>query len=149
MKIKNKISDISEAFKSNAVYEFITISINFIKRHPKILSSIVIAVFIVGVAIYPLVDKAIGNKSNEESKGTITETVSDSESEEVFFGTLNINTATKNEFSQLPGINKSTAENIIEYRNNVGNFSRIIDIQNVEGITPEKYEKIKEYITIE
>ncbi len=65
-----------------------------------------------------------------------------------FTGIVNINTATADELCKLPGIGESTANSIIEYRQNAGQFKRIEDIQNVRGIGTEKYNKIKNNITI-
>lgn len=45
--------------------------------------------------------------------------------------TININTATQSELESLPGIGKSTATKIIDYRTNNGKFRAIEDIMNV------------------
>ena len=66
----------------------------------------------------------------------------------VFTGIVNINTASIEELCKLPGIGEYTAYNIIEYRENAGNFERIEDIQNVKGIGGEIFYKIKDNITI-
>lgn len=65
-----------------------------------------------------------------------------------FTGIVNINTASADELCKLPGIGEYTANNIIEYRENAGNFERIEDIQNVIGIGSETFSKIKNNITI-
>lgn len=62
--------------------------------------------------------------------------------------TININTATLAELDNLPGIGPSTAQKIIEYREENGKFKKIEDIQNVKGIGEAKYEDIKEKITV-
>ena len=46
-------------------------------------------------------------------------------------GLVNINTATKEELKTLSGIGDSTADKIIEYRNNVSKFKNIEEIKNV------------------
>lgn len=61
---------------------------------------------------------------------------------------ININTATLAELDNLPGIGPSTAQKIIEYREENGKFKKIEDIQNVKGIGEAKYEDIKEKITV-
>ena len=61
---------------------------------------------------------------------------------------VNINTATLNELDSLPGIGPSTAQKIIDYREENGNFKTIEDLQNVKGIGDAKYEEIKDKIIV-
>ena len=63
-------------------------------------------------------------------------------------GRININTASKNELMDLPGIGPSLANNIIDYRNNNGTFKTIEDIMNVSGIATGRFERIKDKITV-
>ena len=56
---------------------------------------------------------------------------------------ININKAGAIELQELPGIGSSTAEKIIEYRNQNGNFKSIEDIKNVSGIGEAKFNNIK------
>jgi len=63
-------------------------------------------------------------------------------------GTVNINNATYDGLLMLPGIGKSTAKAIIDYRNEHGLFKKIEDIMNVPGIKEAKYNLIKELISI-
>ncbi len=60
---------------------------------------------------------------------------------------VNINTATLEELDTLPGIGPSTAQAIIDYRRQYGNFQRADEITNVSGIGPATYERIKDLIT--
>ncbi len=62
---------------------------------------------------------------------------------------VNINTADVNELTAIPGIGEVTASNILEYRNENGNFKSPEDIMNVKGIGEKTYEKIKNYIITE
>lgn len=61
---------------------------------------------------------------------------------------VNINTANQTELETLPGIGPSTADKIIKYRKENGNFENIEDIKNVSGIGDAKYENIKDKICI-
>ncbi len=61
---------------------------------------------------------------------------------------VNLNTATVDELKQLPGIGKTKAKRIIEYRDKVGGFKNIKEILNVKGIGPKLFEKIRPYITV-
>ncbi|MBE7049747.1 MAG: hypothetical protein E7394_03130 [Ruminococcaceae bacterium] len=60
----------------------------------------------------------------------------------------NINIATKDDLIALPKIGEITAENIINYRKVNGDFKHKSQIQNVDGIGKEKYENIKDIITV-
>ena len=61
---------------------------------------------------------------------------------------VNINSATKEQLKTLTGIGDATAQKIIDYRNEKGNFNSIEDIKNVSGIGENKYEKIKSKIVV-
>ena len=61
---------------------------------------------------------------------------------------ININTATQTELETLPGIGKTTALKIINYRKENGKFKNIESIKDVKGIGDSKYEKIKNLICI-
>ena len=50
-------------------------------------------------------------------------------------GALNINTATAQELSMLPFVDRQTAENIVSYRDSHGPLSSIDELRNVKGIT--------------
>jgi competence protein ComEA len=63
-------------------------------------------------------------------------------------GRVNINTASISELDALPGIGRTTAQAIVDYRNQNGSFQFIQDIQKVPGIGPASYAGIKDYITI-
>lgn len=62
--------------------------------------------------------------------------------------TININKANQEELQTLDGIGESTANKIIEYRKQNGNFKKIEDIKNVPGIGEAKYETIKDKIKV-
>ena len=61
---------------------------------------------------------------------------------------ININTANVSELKQITGIGESTANKIIDYRQNVGKFKKIEDIKEVKGIGESKFESLKNKITI-
>jgi competence protein ComEA len=61
---------------------------------------------------------------------------------------IDINTASIAELDTLPGIGPSTAQKIIDYREQHGPFLAIEDIVNVPTIGPVTYEKLKDLITV-
>ena len=61
---------------------------------------------------------------------------------------VNINTASKEEFSKLPGIGSSVAEKIIKYREQNGEFESIDDLKNISGIGENKFNAIKDMLVI-
>ena len=61
---------------------------------------------------------------------------------------LNINTASKEDLDLLPGVGASKAEEIVKYRDQKGQFITIEDIQNVPGIGPGIFLKIKDLISV-
>lgn len=61
---------------------------------------------------------------------------------------VNINTATKEELDTLPGVGPATAEKILNYRQEHGNFQSIEDLKNVKGIGEAKFNKLQDKISI-
>ena len=61
---------------------------------------------------------------------------------------IDINTATLAQLQSLPNIGPTTAQNIINYRNQHGPFSTIEDIMNVPGVGPATFDQIQDLITV-
>lgn len=82
-----------------------------------------------------------------EVSGIVTETqnlgVSSNEN-----GKINLNTATKEQLMELPGIGEAKATSIIHYRQQNGAFSCIEDIMNISGIKESIFDRIKDFITV-
>ncbi|XP_029104393.1 endonuclease/exonuclease/phosphatase family domain-containing protein 1 [Scleropages formosus] len=56
---------------------------------------------------------------------------------------VNINTATEEELMTLPGVNRTVARNIVEYRARIGGFKKVEDVALVSGVGAAKLELIK------
>lgn len=61
---------------------------------------------------------------------------------------VNINTASLEELDTLPGVGPTTAQAIIDYRQENGPFISPEDIVNVPGIGPVSYERMRDLITV-
>ena len=62
--------------------------------------------------------------------------------------TLDINTATQAELTQLPGVGPGLARRIVEYREANGPFATIDDLQNVSGVGPSKFAKMESFVRV-
>ena len=61
---------------------------------------------------------------------------------------VNINNADESELDKLPGVGPSTAQKIIQYRKENGEFKSIDELKNVSGIGEAKFQKIKDLICV-
>ncbi len=61
-------------------------------------------------------------------------------------GSININTASKDELMLLPGIGETYAERILIYRQDHGPFRSIDDLSRVKGIGKKTLARIREFI---
>ena len=68
--------------------------------------------------------------------------------QQVDAGPLDLNTATKMQLMELPGIGEVLAQRILDYRETHGAFVAIEDLMNVEGIGEKKVEQMKPFVRI-
>lgn len=61
--------------------------------------------------------------------------------------TINLNTATLDQLTTLPGVGPKTAERILEYRTKSGGFKKIEELMNVKGIGEKSFLKIKPLVS--
>lgn len=63
-------------------------------------------------------------------------------------GVVNINTATAEELTALPGVGEATAKAIVEDRQKNGKFQSPEDLMRVSGIGQKKFAKLKDHIRV-
>lgn len=80
--------------------------------------------------------------SNENNENT------ENNNSSVSSSLININIASIEELTTLPGIGESKAQNIINYREENGYFKTIDEIKNVNGIGEATFDQLKKYITV-
>lgn len=64
-------------------------------------------------------------------------------------GHVNINTASANELFLVPGMNRSIAENIVEFRQNSGPFNSLEDLTKVQGIDEKRLNQMRDYLKLQ
>ena len=63
-------------------------------------------------------------------------------------GKVNLNTADAAKLQTVNGIGPATAEKIIDYRENNGNFKKVEDLVKVPGIGPKTVQKLVKEFTV-
>jgi competence protein ComEA len=61
---------------------------------------------------------------------------------------VDINTAGEEELTSIPGIGKTMAQRILEWRQQHGPFRRVEDLMKVKGIGEKSLERIRPHVTI-
>ncbi len=91
---------------------------------------------------------SLGSRHGNEI--TITQTVREAPTQgaESYSLLVNINTASAEELTVLPGIGDVYAGNIVAYREAHGNFEAVTELLNVDGIGQSRLEAIWDYITV-
>lgn len=84
----------------------------------------------------------IFNKDEKCPEGSIDDVTTSSPTK------ININRATPEELSQLPGIGLTRAQDIVNYRETNGSFKKIEDLLNVSGIGESTFSKLSELISV-
>ena len=63
-------------------------------------------------------------------------------------GLLDINLASVEDLTTLPGIGLALAQRIVDYRGQNGRFSSVEELRNISGIGEKRLSAILEYITV-
>ena len=81
--------------------------------------------------------------SNKDNNSSNNATQSDSQGSKI-----NINTADLKQLDDIPGVGEATANKILSYRDENGEFKSIEEIKNVNGIGDKKFENMKDLICV-
>lgn len=63
-------------------------------------------------------------------------------------GKVNINTATAQQLSELPGVGAKLAARIVEYRLKAGGFKTAQELMNVQGVGEKNFARIQPHLTV-
>lgn len=88
---------------------------------------------------------ATGGMAGSGSSGGATASGSTGSSSD---GTVNINTATAEQLTALPGVGEATAKAIVEDRQKNGKFTSPEDLMRVSGIGQKKFDKMKDKVRV-
>ncbi len=88
-------------------------------------------------------------RASDSTFAALNKAMEDEESdEETAGGKININKATKAQLIALPGIGEVTAERILIYRGELGEFKSLDQLSNIKGMSKKKLEQLKTFITV-
>ena len=63
-------------------------------------------------------------------------------------GTIHVNSATVEQLMTLQGVGEVTAQAIVDYRESIGGFSDIAQLEEVSGIGPAKFAQISKQVSL-
>ncbi len=81
-----------------------------------------------------------GNRTDNPSAGSTAVTMTEDGA------VVNVNLATLEDLQLLPGVGPSTAQKILNYRQEHGKFKKPEDLKNISGIGEKIYENLKDFI---
>ena len=61
---------------------------------------------------------------------------------------VNLNTATRDELVELPGIGPAKAQAILDYRAQHGGFKSVDELKDVKGIGAKRFEKLRAEVSV-
>jgi competence protein ComEA len=62
-------------------------------------------------------------------------------------GKINLNTASAQQLTELPGVGEKLAARIVEYRQKSGGFKNVQELMNVQGVGEKNLAKIQGFLT--
>ena len=114
---------------------------------------IIVSLYLIGVNLINRIDRVDDIKDAVPASDTLKEEPKTEEQEnaevEKIADKININTATESELILLDGIGETLARRIVERREEIGQFTSLDQLLEIEGLGESKYNRIKKYITLE
>ena len=110
---------------------------------------IVVSIYLIGANMLNRLDRVYDLKDALPASAIVKTEEQEDKELEIIGDKININTATESELMMLDGIGSAMAQRIIQKREELGSFSSIEDILDVEGIGTKTFEKLKDYIKTE
>lgn len=115
---------------------------DFARYRPQVMVSMLVVVVLVGGALYA------ARLSEGAPRVVYTASLEEVEEDSQTSLQIDINTAGVEELDELPEVGPSTAESIIEFRQNNGQFTSVDELEDVPGIGPTTLEKIEPFATV-
>lgn len=113
-------------------------------------SGLLVGIIVTGVIVILINQSGKSNKIKFVSGSTETNiSINDSRIPPMNQGKIDINVASIEELSSLPGIGPSKAAAIVDFREKYGNFANIEELLYVPGFGDSLFTSIKEHVMVE
>ena len=93
--------------------------------------------------------EGVGDKKLENWKNYLTVEGDGKTTSTSAMSMINLNTATKEDLMRIDGIGEQTALKIIAHRAEIGGFTSLEQLMDVDGVGEKKFDAWKKYLTIE
>lgn len=90
----------------------------------------------------------VTSTKNNDYKNDVAQTTEKNTSSNKNYHTININTATAEEFKTLPGIRDVLANRIVKFRYSMGGFKSVDDIKKTYGLSDSTFNLIRPYLIL-
>jgi competence ComEA-like helix-hairpin-helix protein len=90
----------------------------------------------------------IASAKNNNYKNDVAQAAEKNASSNKNYHTININTATAQEFKTLPGIGDILANRIVKFRNSMGSFKSVDDVKKTYGLNDSTFNLIRPYLIL-
>lgn len=117
------------------------------KAYQKIMFCLAAAAFLTASAWGTILPRAASNEKVLQTPPPVRAKAS--VAADVWVQKLDLNSATREELMELPGIGEARAEAILEYRAENGKFYGVEELLNITGIGEKSLEKLRGYVMVD